>query len=69
MCVYDVYESHVLFIPKVQMYTQIQGGEDSYDPLSLYVIFRKSDLYLVALLWKMIYNLEDPMSLRNPVLL
>ena len=27
------------------------------------VIFRKSDLYLVALLWKMICNLGDPMSL------
>ena len=31
-----------------------------------YVIFRKSDLYLVALLWKMICNLGDPMSLRHP---
>ena len=29
--------------------------------------FRKSDLYLVALLWKMICNLGDPMSLRHPV--
>ena len=27
--------------------------------------FRKSDLYLVALLWKMICDLEDPMSLRH----
>ena len=40
---------------------------DSYDPLSLWVIFRKSDLYLMALLWKMIYNLGDPMSLRHPI--
>jgi len=30
-------------------------------------MFRKNDLYLVALLWKMICNLEDPMSLRHPV--
>jgi len=45
----------------------IQGGEDSQDPLSLYVIFRKRALYLVALLWKMICNLGDPMSLRHPV--
>jgi len=45
----------------------IQGGEDSYDPLSLWVIFRKSDLYLVALLWKMTCNLGEPMSLRHPV--
>jgi len=29
--------------------TSLQGGEDPQDPLSLYVIFRKSDLYLVAL--------------------
>ena len=29
--------------------------------------FRKSDLYLVALLWKMICNLGDSMSLRHPV--
>jgi len=28
----------------------------------------KSDLYLVALLWKMICNLGDPTSLRQPVL-
>ena len=43
----------------------LQGGEDSKDPLSLQVVFRKSDLYLVALLWKMICNLGDPMSLRH----
>jgi len=30
-------------------------------------MFRKSDLYLAALLWKMICNLGDPMSLRHPV--
>ena len=30
-------------------------------------MFRKSDPYLVALLWKMICNLGDPMSLRHPV--
>jgi len=41
---------------------EVQGGEDSKDPLSLQVIFRKSDLYLVALLWKMICNLGDPIS-------
>ena len=29
------------------------------------VIFRKSDIYLVALLWKMICNLGDPMSIRH----
>jgi len=29
--------------------------------------FRKSNLYLVALLWKMICNLGDPMSLRHPI--
>ena len=46
----------------------IQRGEDSEDPLSLQVILCKSDLYLVALLWKMICNLGDPMSLRHPVL-
>jgi len=31
-------------------------------------IFRKSDLYLVGLLWKMICNLGDPMCLRPLVL-
>jgi len=36
-------------------------------PLFLQVIFRKSDLYLVALLWKMICNLGDPISLRHSV--
>ena len=46
---------------------EIQGGEDSQDPLSLQVNFRKSDLFLAALLWKMICNLWDPMSLRYPV--
>jgi len=30
-------------------------------------MFRTSDLYLVALLWKMICNLGDPMCLRHPV--
>jgi len=30
-------------------------------------IFRKRALNLVALLWKMICNLGDPMSLRHPV--
>ena len=47
--------------------TSIQGGEDSQDPLSLQVIFRKSDLYLVVPLWKMICNLRDPMNLRHSV--
>ena len=44
----------------------VQGGEDSQDPLSLQVIFRKSDVCLLALLSKMICNLGDPMSLRHP---
>jgi len=30
--------------------------------------FRKSDLYLVALLWKIICKIRDPMSLRHSVL-
>ena len=34
--------------------------------LILQVIFRRSDLYLVALWWKVICNLGDPMSLRHP---
>jgi len=34
---------------------------------ALEVIFRKSDIYLLALLWKIICNLGDPMSLRHPV--
>ena len=46
---------------------KVQGGEDSYDSLSLQVVFRKSDLYLVAVLWTMICNLGDPLSLRHPV--
>ena len=29
--------------------------------------FRKSDIYSMALLWKIICNLGDPMSLRHPV--
>ena len=29
--------------------------------------FRKKDLYLIELLWQMICNLGDPMSLRHPV--
>ena len=35
--------------------------------LILQVIFLRSDLYLVALLWKTICNVRDPMSLRHPV--
>ena len=31
------------------------------------LIFRKSDLYLVALFWKMICSLGDLVSLRHPV--
>jgi len=31
-------------------------------------MFRKRDLYLVALSWKMICNLGDPMSPRHPVI-
>ena len=50
-----------------KMQCTIQGGEDSQDLLSLLVIFRKSYLHLVALLWKMICNVGDPMSLRHPV--
>ena len=50
------------------VYVHVQGGEDSQDPLPLQVIFRKRALYLVALLWKMICNLGDPMSLRHPVI-
>ena len=52
---------------------KIQCGEDSQDlyrsfsPSSVQVILRKSDLYLVALLLKMICNLGDPVSLRRPV--
>ena len=33
------------------------------------IIFRKIALYLVALLWKLICDLGDPMRLRHPVLL
>ena len=40
----------------IQECIRVQGGEDSQNPLSLQVIFCKSDLYLVALLWKMICN-------------
>jgi len=56
-----------IYIVYIYAPTILQGGEDSQDPLSLWVIFRKSDLCLVALLWKMICNLGDPMSLRHPV--
>ena len=54
-------------LKKFSSVLKVQGGEDSYDSLSLQVVFRKSDLYLVAILWKMICNLKDPMSLRHPV--
>jgi len=54
----------ILFVLAIAWY--LQGGEDSWDPLSLWVIFCKSDLYLVAILWKMICNLGDPMSLPSP---
>jgi len=46
----------------------VTGWRRLTDPLCLYGIFRKRALYLVALLWKMICNLGDPMSLRHPVL-
>ena len=46
----------------------IEGGEDSYDPLSLQVISRERDLYLVAVLWKMMCNFGDPMSLHHSVM-
>jgi len=46
---------------------RVQGGEDSQDLLISHVIFRKSDRYLGALVWKMICNLGDPMSLRHLV--
>ena len=58
---------HSCFSLCLHLDNQLQGGEDSQDPLSLQVIFRKRALYLVALLWKMICNLGDPMSLRHPV--
>jgi len=38
------------------------------DPSSLSLVFHERDLYLVALLWKMICNLGVPMSLRHPVI-
>jgi len=41
----------------------LQGGEDAQDALSLYVIFRKRALELVALLPKMTCNLRHPMGL------
>ena len=53
-------ESHGYFC------TFLQGGEVSQDPLSLQAIFRKSDIHLAALLWKMICKLRDPVSLRHP---
>jgi len=45
----------------------IQGGVESYDALSLLVIFRERALYMVALLRKMTCNLRHPMPLRHPV--
>ena len=46
---------------------KIQGGVDSYDVLSLQVIFRERAVYIVALLRKMTCNLRHPMPLRHPV--
>jgi len=45
----------------------LQGGVESYDALSLQVIFRQRALYIVALLRKMTCNLRHPMTLRHPV--
>jgi len=45
----------------------VQGGVESYDALSLQVIFRERALYIVALLRKMTCNLRHPMPLRHPV--
>jgi len=44
-----------------------KGISTGWRRLTLLVIFRKSNLYLVALLWKMICNVGDPMSLRHTV--
>ena len=57
----------LMFMLCIQCQAFIQGGENSQDPLSLQVIFRKSDLHLVALLCRMICNLGDPMSLHHPI--
>jgi len=52
----------------------IQGAQDPHHPLSLYVIFCKSDVYLVtytllwnALLWHVMCNSRHPVSLCHPV--
>ena len=42
-------------------------GEDPQDALSLYVVFRKRALRLVALLQKMTYKIRHPMGLGHPV--
>ena len=44
-----------------------QDGEESWDALSIEVIFRKRALRLVALLRKEMCNLRHPMHLRHPV--
>jgi len=45
----------------------IQGSQDTQDPLSIHVIFRKRALQIVARLQKITYNLRHPMGLRHPI--
>ena len=45
----------------------LQGGVESYETLSLQVIFRQRALYIVALLRKMTFNSRHPMTLCHPV--
>jgi len=61
--------SSIIIIILSEFVYQIQGGVDSYDDLSLQVIFRKRALELVAILRKMTCNLRHPMGLRHPVTL
>jgi len=46
---------------------EVQGGVESYDDLSLLVVFCERALYIVALLRKMTCKLKHPMPLRHPV--
>ena len=62
-----LYIKYVLVL-KVFIYGCYRVAKTHRIPYLLDVIFRKSDLYVVALLWKMICNLGDPMSLRHPVM-
>jgi len=45
----------------------VQGGVESYDALSLQVIFRERALYIVAPLQQMTCNLGHPMPLRHRI--